>query len=41
MPCRCTILFEWKEWQTGWREWQAGIQFCWDGGNGGRIYNPL
>ncbi|KRX33387.1 hypothetical protein T06_765 [Trichinella sp. T6] len=25
----------------GGRECQAGIQFCTDGGNGGRVYNSL
>ncbi|KRX29467.1 hypothetical protein T06_6691, partial [Trichinella sp. T6] len=26
---------------SGLRECQAGIQFCTDGGNGGRVYNSL
>ncbi|KRZ47753.1 hypothetical protein T02_9401 [Trichinella nativa] len=34
MAARLTIY-------SGWREWQAGIQFCTDGGNGGRVYNSL
>ncbi|KRZ47072.1 hypothetical protein T02_15367 [Trichinella nativa] len=34
MAARLTIY-------SGLRECQAGIQFCTDGGNGGRVYNSL
>ncbi|KRZ50511.1 hypothetical protein T02_15270 [Trichinella nativa] len=29
-----TILLE-------WRDWWAGIEFCWDRGNGGQVYNSV